>query len=61
MRRDPIDIYFNARYLLDALRTINSDEVLINFTSVLGPAVIKPVSGDDKYLSLLLPARANRQ
>jgi len=57
---DPIDIYFNAHYLIDALRAINSGEVSINFTSPLSAAVIKPASGDDKYLSLLLPARVNR-
>lgn len=53
---DPMEIYFNARYLMETLRAIPTEEVTINFTSPLSAAIIQP-AGKDEYLALLLPAR----
>ncbi|MCL6447975.1 MAG: DNA polymerase III subunit beta [Armatimonadetes bacterium] len=53
---DPMEIYFNARYLMETLRPIPTEEVTINFTSPLSAAIIQP-AGKDDYLALLLPAR----
>ncbi len=53
---DPMEIFFNARYLMETLRPIPTEEVTINFTSPLSAAIIQP-TGKDEYLALLLPAR----
>jgi len=51
-----LDIGFNARYLLDALRACKEDEVMIELNSALTPCLIKPVEGD-KFLYMVLPVR----
>lgn len=49
-------IAFNPRYLIDALRSIEEDEVEIYFISSLSPCIIQPVDGNHfKYL--ILPIR----
>ncbi|OAT79888.1 DNA polymerase III subunit beta [Desulfotomaculum copahuensis] len=53
---EPLQISFNSRYLCDALRAINSNEVLINMTGPLSAAVIR-CPENTQYLSLLLPAQ----
>jgi len=53
---ESMEILFNARYLIESLRVLPTEEVIINFTGPLSAAIIKP-SGRDDYLSLLLPAR----
>jgi DNA polymerase-3 subunit beta len=51
-----LDIAFNARYFLDALRVIEDTEITIDFTTQVSPCVIRPAEGDD-YVYLLLPVR----
>ncbi|MGQ9824918.1 MAG: DNA polymerase III subunit beta [Desulfotomaculales bacterium] len=51
-----MEIFFNARYLIETLRVLSSEEVAIHFTSPLSAAIIKPAGRED-YLALLLPAR----
>ncbi|MGI6649501.1 MAG: DNA polymerase III subunit beta [Bacillota bacterium] len=51
-----LEISFNARYLLDALKIINAEQISIEFAGHLSPCVIRPVSEED-YLYLLLPIR----
>jgi DNA polymerase-3 subunit beta len=53
---DSMEIYFNARYLIESLRVLPTEEVDISFTGPLSAAIIRPHDRDD-YLSLLLPAR----
>jgi DNA polymerase-3 subunit beta len=56
-------IYFNAHYLVEALRAILTEEVYLNITGPLSAMVMYPVARHEKdteltdYLSLLLPAR----
>ena len=57
---EPMEIFFNARYLLETLRVIPGEEVTLNFTSPLSAAVIQP-AGKDDYLALLLPARPKNE
>lgn len=53
-----IVIAFNPRYLIDALRAIDDDNVYIQFISPLTPCIINPEQGDNfKYL--ILPIRVN--
>ncbi len=50
------DINFNSRYLEEALRWYEKNEIIMEFNGSLGPAVIKPGDGED-YLALVLPVR----
>ncbi len=51
-----IEIGFNNRFLLDALKASVDDEVYMNFVSESKPIVILPKEGD-KFLHLVLPVR----
>ena len=51
-----IKISFNSKYVLDALKVIDSNEILIEFTGALSPFVIRPID-HDKMLYLILPIR----
>jgi len=53
---EEVNISFSSRYLLDTLRTIDSDEVTISFTGPMNPFVIK-TPANDKILHLILPVR----
>lgn len=53
---ESVKISFNARYTIEALRSIDSEEVMIEFTGALSPFIIKPVD-QDKTLHLILPVR----
>ncbi|HHT55371.1 MAG TPA: DNA polymerase III subunit beta [Acholeplasma sp.] len=51
-----INIAFSSRHLLDALRSFNSNEVVINFAGEVRPFVLKSTQ-DDSLLHLILPVR----
>ncbi len=51
-----IQIAFNSRYLIDVLRVIDTEEILLELAGALSPGIIKPVQGGN-YLSLILPIR----
>ncbi len=51
-----VDIAFNPRYFVDALRVIDDEKVEIYFTSSIGPCTIKPLNGDG-FAYLILPIR----
>ncbi len=53
---DIFEIGFNPRYLTEALRVIDAEEVLIKMSSSLSPCIIKP-SDNDQYTYLVLPVR----
>ncbi len=53
---EDVEIGFNNRYLLDALRNIDADEVKIYLNGGLSPMIIKPVKGDS-FISLVVPMR----
>lgn len=50
---------FNSRFLLEALRNTESDEVMIQLNGAQAPMKILPVSGDS-FLFLVLPVRLKR-
>ncbi len=50
------EIGFNNRFLLDALRSCDTDEVLIELNGSLSPAVIVPSDGES-FLYLILPVK----
>ena len=52
-----IEIGFNNKFLLDALRAVDDEKVHIEMNSASQPIIIKPTDGSDKYLFLVLPVR----
>jgi len=53
---DGLDIGFNPRYFIEALRVIEDEAVEIFFTSSVGPCTIRPVGGD-YFAYMILPVR----
>jgi DNA polymerase-3 subunit beta len=49
-------IGFNPRYLLDSLKVIDDEKVVISFSSSIGPSVLKPIQGDN-FIFMVLPVR----
>lgn len=53
---EPVKISFSSRYLLDSLKTIDSETVQINFTGAMRPFIIRTPK-DNQALHLILPVR----
>lgn len=53
---DIIDIDFNSRYLIDALKNIDDESVNIEFNGGQGPCIIVPCEGNS-FVYLVLPIR----
>ncbi len=51
-----IEIAFNPRYIIEALKVVNSEEVEMEFTTNVSPGIIRP-SKDSGFLYLVLPVR----
>ena len=51
-----IEIGFNPRYFIEALKAIDDEAVVIYFTSNLGPCTIKPIEGNS-FAHMILPIR----
>ncbi|HVL19141.1 MAG TPA: hypothetical protein VM387_14145, partial [Gemmatimonadales bacterium] len=56
---DPLEIGFNAAYLLEILKYIPTDEVRLTFKAPERAATIEPVGWNDpaSYLTLVMPLR----
>ena len=53
---DNVEIGFNNRYMLEALKNTDTDEVKLVLNGPVSPIVIKPVKGDS-FLSIVVPVR----
>lgn len=53
---EELKISFNAKYMLDTLRVIDSEEVKIRFTGAMSPFIIHPTD-HEQSLYLILPVR----
>lgn len=53
---DDLTIAFNSKYILDGLKVIESEEIVMNFINNVNPCIIKPIS-DENYIYLVLPVR----
>lgn len=53
---EDLKISFSSNYMLDTLKTIDSERVQINFTGAMRPFVIK-IPNDNNILQLILPIR----
>jgi len=56
---DTLEMGFNSRYLLDALKNAETDEIKLELGGSLAPMKIVPVSGES-FLFLVLPVRMKR-
>lgn len=53
---EDVEIGFNNRYLTDALRNCETDEVVLSLRGGLSPMLITPVKGDS-FISFIVPMR----
>ena len=53
---DKIEIDFNPRFFMEALREVSDDQVILTFSGKLQPCSIKPESGEHFYY-MILPLR----
>jgi DNA polymerase-3 subunit beta len=56
---DPLEIAFNAKYLIDVLSVIDSPQVALETTAASSPGVIRPI-GDDKFTHVIMPMHISR-
>lgn len=52
-----LEIGFNNRYLMDALRYAPADTVRIELNTGVSPAILVPTDGKDNFLYMVLPVR----
>ena len=55
-RGEPMELSFNPSLLLDAVRSIDSEDVLMDFSGTQMPARIRPAEGS-QYFHIVLPLR----
>jgi len=53
---EEISIAYNAKYVLDVLKNVGTDQVSIELTQPLSPGILKP-KGDADYLCVIMPMR----
>lgn len=53
---EDIQIAFNSKYCIDALKVIDDEDVYLEFTTNLSPGIIKPITSDNT-IYLVLPVR----
>jgi len=58
-RGEPLEIGYNAHYLLEALRTMSTEMVQMSLNTPTSPGVLTPVNGDkdEELVCLVMPLR----
>ena len=56
-----LEIGFNNRYLMEALRYAPAESVRLELNTNISPCVITPVDGSDNFLYMVLPVRLKAQ
>ena len=57
---EDVEIGFNNKYLLDALKNCDTDEVKIRLNGSVSPMIIKPVKSDS-VIYLVVPMRLSNE
>ena len=52
-----LEIGFNNKYLMDALKAAPADKLRMEFTSGVAPCVILPAEGEENFTYMVLPVR----
>lgn len=60
LKGDPVEMGFNNKYLIDALKAAGTDEVRVEISGPLSPIKILPPQGED-FLFLVLPVRLKNE
>ncbi|MBO2944467.1 DNA polymerase III subunit beta [Paenibacillus sp. F411] len=53
---EPLKISFNSKYMLDVLKVVESEQLMIAFTGVMSPIILKPLD-DSRSMYIILPYR----
>ncbi len=59
IKGDEVEIGFNSRYLIDALRAVEDDKIKLQLNGPQSPVKIVPCDGND-FLFLVLPVRISK-
>ncbi len=54
---EDLEIGFNNRYLMDALKAAPADRVRLEMTTGVAPCVILPAQGEENFIYMVLPVR----
>lgn len=57
LKNEPFDISLNYQYLLDGIKKMSTDKVLIEFTGVGSPLVLRPADDKKDLTYLIMPFR----
>ena len=52
-----LEIGFNNKYLMDAIKAAPADKLRLEFTSGVAPCVILPAEGEETFIYMVLPVR----
>jgi DNA polymerase-3 subunit beta len=52
---DKMEINFNYKYIIDCFQSIDADSVSLQLSGINKPMVIRPISGDQTFLYLVMP------
>jgi len=52
-----LEIGFNNKYLMDALKAAPAEKLRLEFTSGVAPCVILPAEGEENFIYMVLPVR----
>ncbi|MCL5407192.1 MAG: DNA polymerase III subunit beta [Patescibacteria group bacterium] len=55
---DELEIAFNAKFILDCLSVVNSEEVSLEMAGSLSPGIVRPLN-DKNYLYIIMPLRTD--
>ena len=53
---DDLEIGFNSKYMMDALKAIDEELVVMELNTPVKPCLIRPITGE-RYKYLILPVR----
>ena len=51
-----LEIGFNPKYLIDAVKAVDEGKIILDFGSSISPCVIRPETGEE-YTYMVLPVR----
>ena len=52
-----LEIGFNNKYMMDALKAAPRDKVTLELSSPITPCIIVPAEGEENFLFMVLPVR----
>ena len=57
LKNEPFEISLNYHYLLDGLKVIDTDEIILEYTGQGSPLVMRPGSNRKDIVYLIMPLR----